>query len=339
MMDFKFNTTVKMIAAILFSTHAFSQDVGKVVVETAGEKGSKTSANEEVIVNSDGRGAGTYKIEQNYAISFNNGTKIQVPALTQILYSEEADRIITYGDNICMHTMHKVELNIYTKNGVLVKQVSSAIVYPFKIKVSNGGDIYLFGYKENKSGGDNVCVLIKYNKNGEFVWENKMDQGTPIDLVVSDDNQFIAVADYFNSDCKVSFFKNSGTLIGRKDFLERPHLEFVNKNIVIANSNQVALHKLDDKLEVIGSAKYDGKLVENFPILYNPKNNLIVLLSGSSNSVLLQAYAATNCTLKYKKQLKEQTVENKPVRALFNYEDKIRLKTSNSELDILFTND
>lgn len=332
-------TTIKIVGAIALSLNAFSQDVGKVVVEVANTKSNPTGSQEEVIINSDGKAAGTYKIEQNYAISFSNGTKIQVPALTQILYSEEADRIITYGDNICMHTMHKVELNIYTKNGVLVKQVSSAIVYPFKIKISNGGDIYLFGYKENKSGGDNLCVLIKYNKNGEFGWENKMDPGTPIDLVVSDDNQFVAVANYFNSDCKVSFLKNSGSLIGRKDFLDRPHLEFFNKNIVIANSNQVAIHKLDSKLELIGSAKYDGKLVENFPILYNPKNNLIVLLSGSSNSVLLQAYDATNCALKYKKQIKEHTVANKPVRALFNNEDKIRLRTATSELDILFTND
>src|SRR5690349_21263209 len=151
MINFKINT-IKTVIAVLGSVHAFSQDVGKVVVETASEKGSKTSTNEEVIVNSDGRGAGTYKIEQNYAISFSNGTKIQVPALTNILYSEEADRIVTYGDNICMHTMHNVDLNIYTKSGALVKQLNSVIVYPFKIKVSSNGDIYLFGYKENKSG-------------------------------------------------------------------------------------------------------------------------------------------------------------------------------------------
>jgi hypothetical protein len=341
MMKFKFKIkiTIGTAVAILFSLHVFSQDIGKVAVEVAPGKSSAAGSNQEVMVNSDGKEAGTYKTEHYYDINFSNGSKIQVPALTQILYSEESDRIITYGDNICMDMMHKVDLNIYTKNGALVKHLSSVILDPFKIKISNNGDIYLFGYKENKSKKDNSCFLIKYNKMGEMVWENEMDAGIPMDLVVADNNQFVAVANYFNSDCKVKIFKSSGSLIDSKDFTDKPYLEFFNKNVAIVNSNQVALYKLESKLELIGSAKYAGKVVEYFPILYNPTKNLIILLSGSANSLMLQAYNAGNCTLKYRKQLNGYSISNKPFRALVNNEDKIRLKTLSSELDISLTND
>ncbi len=328
-----------LILLLFIRANCFAQDIKELKVEETPLKAKVTAKMSNVLINTNGEEGGTFKLEQKYRINFKNGKEIEVPALSNIMFAADADRVVIYGDNICVDMLGYVSVLIYTCEGKFIHKIDSAMQYPISIALSKKGEIYLLGCR-NCSTGNTLSSIVKYNENGKFEWEKKIDPCTPWGIITSEDSKFIAVNHYSGSKSKLSIYKSTGNYIGDVEFLDKPYVEFMDNRLAIANNNALTFYSLEkNKLEKIHSTAFDGEITNYFPLLYNAKTHLLLLLSQKGKNLLLQAYDEENGKMKHKKMFEGHHLPNKEYRSIMNNGDKVKLITNNSELNISFNND
>ncbi|WP_153799393.1 hypothetical protein [Foetidibacter luteolus] len=214
-------------------------------------------------------------------------------ALGNIAYAQKADRIVAYGDKAGSHVNNNAYANFYNSNGVLIKSVGKVAGAPFAATLSEDGTLIIAGNKA-MPGDPPAMYLFKYDKNGNRVWEHKINNDNPAGLFSAPDNRYIALLSFKAGGIfsHIQYYSSNGALL----FVDSSHIsvsaiEFIPGNkIVVCTGTEWYLYDAGKSYSLVSSGGLQGKTIGRLPVTAFASGDIFTVVTEAGKGVRIQAF-------------------------------------------------